>query len=43
MKYKNPIPSVDDERVSKTYSVVFNFPENVSHKEVAEKIKSVLC
>lgn len=42
MKYKNPIPSVDDERVSKTYSVVFNFPENVSQQEAVEGINRVL-
>lgn len=42
MKYKNPIPSVDDERVSKTYSIVFNFPANVNQQEAVEGINQLL-
>lgn len=42
MKYKNPIPSVDDERVSKSYSLVFDFPENVSRQEAVEGINRLL-
>lgn len=42
MRYKNPIPSLNDERVSKTYSVVFNFQKNVSQQEAAEGINRLL-
>lgn len=42
MKYKNPIPSVDDERISKTYSLVFIFPENVNQQEAVDGINRLL-
>ncbi|WP_097005341.1 hypothetical protein [Lacrimispora amygdalina] len=41
-KFKNPIPSLDDERVSKTYSVVFKFPENVTREEAVIGINNLL-
>lgn len=42
MKYKNPIPSVDDEQVSKKYSLVFTFHENVTIEEATGGINQLL-
>lgn len=42
MNYKNPIPSVDDECVSKIYSMSFTFDEKVTLEEAVEGINELL-
>lgn len=42
MAYKNPIPSLDDERVSKNYCICFTFEEDVSLDEATEGINNII-
>lgn len=42
MAYKNPKPSVDDEHISKTYSLTFNFEEEVSLDEAVTGINELI-
>ena len=41
-KYKNPIPSVNDKRQSKRYSICFNFEEEVTLEEAVAGINDLL-
>lgn len=40
--YKNPIPSVDDEYVSRKYTITFSFGDPVSLDEAVEGINDLL-
>ncbi|HAS90907.1 MAG: hypothetical protein GX289_06435 [Tissierellia bacterium] len=42
-KYKNPVPSINDERVSAKFSIVFKFEETMILDEAAEGINMLLC
>lgn len=40
--YKNPVPSVNDKRQSKRYSICFNFKEEVTLEEAIAGINNLL-
>lgn len=42
MAYKNPIPSLDDEMVSKQYCICFHFEEDMSADEAMEAVNRLL-
>jgi len=42
-KYKNPVPSVDDEYVSKKYSILFTFEEDVTQDEAINGINELIA
>lgn len=42
MAYKNPIPSLDDEDVSKKYYISFTFNEYVSHDDAVKGINDLI-
>ena len=42
-KYKNPIPSIEDELVSRKYTIGFTFDETVTLEEAAEGINSLIA
>lgn len=43
MSYKNPIPSVDDERISQVYSLVFTFEDYVTQEEATRGINELIA
>lgn len=42
MKYKNPIPNVDDEDTSKRFSITFEFEEEITRTEAARGITNLI-
>jgi hypothetical protein len=42
MGYKNPVPSVEDEYVSKKYSITFTFEEGATPEEAVSGINNLI-
>lgn len=42
-KYKNPMPSIEDELVSRKYTVGFTFVENATLDEAVEGINNLIA